>query len=484
MVDLVNIGLSVDSREVKEGRVALKEMSDQAKETATATGKMTKSSRRMGAAVQNSAFQLQDMVVQMQMGTDASRAIGMQLPQLLGGFGAVGAVLGLASGLLVPFIGNLLSSGDAADQAGNDYLSAADALKEMEADTANAELELRKLQGRFNSIQEVVLVDELERLRAKMKELDDELLRSTSIWSALSYSMSDAGEMAQRIKEIEGILEKNRAAVAALETEEEEKRSVKKAERESQRAQREAQRLSEQQDAKLEKLREGFMNEMELAENAFLEKQALIAELEEAHKIDEEERRELELEALMEYEAAKTKISEDAEKERLDAAKKAATEKKKQEEQFWRDSTSLMASGSKTMFNIGKVASVAKAILDGYEAAVAAWKHGMSAGGPPLAAAFTAMSLARTGALVASISSTNFGGGGTASVSGGSAGAVAVSTNGDSVATDISEATQSKEVRVVFEGDNPHSDAMRNFAMTLQETMEDMGSDINLVLSS
>ena len=78
-------------------------------------------SQQFRGNVQNTAFQLQDFVVQVQGGTAATTAFAQQAPQLLGGFGAVGAVLGLVAALAVP-IGVALykiagGSEDAADMA-------------------------------------------------------------------------------------------------------------------------------------------------------------------------------------------------------------------------------------------------------------------------------------------------------------------------------------------------------------------------------
>lgn len=89
------------------------------------------------------------------------------------------------------------------------------------------------------------------------------------------------------------------------------------------------------------------------------------------------------------------------------------------------DLASLMTSGNKKMFAIGKAAAVAQAIVDGWSAATSAWDKGMKVGGPPVAAAFTAMSLARTGAMIASLKSTSFNGGGSGGTSGGSSSAPA-----------------------------------------------------------
>lgn len=52
--------------------------------------------------IQNAAFQVGDFAVQVGGGVEASKALAMQLPQLLGGFGMLGAVAGAAVAILVP----------------------------------------------------------------------------------------------------------------------------------------------------------------------------------------------------------------------------------------------------------------------------------------------------------------------------------------------------------------------------------------------
>lgn len=85
------------------------------------------------------------------------------------------------------------------------------------------------------------------------------------------------------------------------------------------------------------------------------------------------------------------------------------------------DLASLMQSENNKLFAIGKAAAIAEATVSGYQAAVSAWEKGMEIGGPPVAAAFTAASLARTGALISSIASQSVGGGGGGSAGGGAA---------------------------------------------------------------
>lgn len=88
--------------------------------------------------IQNASFQLQDFAVQVASGTSASQALGQQLPQLLSGFGALGAVVGAAVAIGVPLAGMLIGSKDKATDldtaikgltsASSDYRDAVDEL--------------------------------------------------------------------------------------------------------------------------------------------------------------------------------------------------------------------------------------------------------------------------------------------------------------------------------------------------------------------
>ena len=75
------------------------------------------SSGARGARIQNAAFQVGDVFTQVAGGTDPVRAIAIQLPQLLGGFGVVGAVAGAAAAALAPFVLKLFEAGDGAKEA-------------------------------------------------------------------------------------------------------------------------------------------------------------------------------------------------------------------------------------------------------------------------------------------------------------------------------------------------------------------------------
>lgn len=71
----------------------------------------------MAAGIQNASFQITDFIVQVQAGQAVSTALAQQLPQLLGGFSAIGAVLGLVVAAGVPFLSWLFAAKSGADDA-------------------------------------------------------------------------------------------------------------------------------------------------------------------------------------------------------------------------------------------------------------------------------------------------------------------------------------------------------------------------------
>ncbi|RNF32953.1 hypothetical protein [Paracoccus methylarcula] len=79
---------------------------------------------RMRGQLQNVSFQLQDIFVQIAGGQGVSRALGQQLPQLLGGFGALGAGIGVAVAAFPTLIG-LFSD---ADEEAGEFKKTVDAL--------------------------------------------------------------------------------------------------------------------------------------------------------------------------------------------------------------------------------------------------------------------------------------------------------------------------------------------------------------------
>jgi len=143
MTSLVTLGVEVETKGAGQSAQQLGQFTNAAKGAATAAdslenqlnatsaaqGKLATTARplpgamdRIGAAfnnnssrIQNTSFQLSDLIVQMEMGVPASRALGQQLPQMLGGFGPLGAVIGVAVGALLTFAPSLIGAADSAD---------------------------------------------------------------------------------------------------------------------------------------------------------------------------------------------------------------------------------------------------------------------------------------------------------------------------------------------------------------------------------
>lgn len=131
--------------------------------------------QRYGSQIQNTSYQLQDMVVQISMGTDAIRAMSMQLPQMLGGFGAWGALVGVAVGVLGGLAPMLLSAADGGrklsdvmtDLAGAQaaYTDAADlsrtSLMDLAAEFGSSAVQAREM---YNVLRDLAMLELTQKL--------------------------------------------------------------------------------------------------------------------------------------------------------------------------------------------------------------------------------------------------------------------------------------------------------------------------------
>ena len=90
----------------------LQKAAKQAPVTAKAMKQATASTKRFGNVAQNVGYQVQDMAVQIQGGVDPMRAMSQQLPQMLVGFGAWGAAIGVVTALLPTLVTLLKDSND------------------------------------------------------------------------------------------------------------------------------------------------------------------------------------------------------------------------------------------------------------------------------------------------------------------------------------------------------------------------------------
>lgn len=174
----------VADRGTKKAAVAadrnLKTIEDRAgKAAANINRSLDKVGSGRSAGLQNFSFQLQDVIVQVQGGTSAVRALSQQLPQMLGGFGAFGAVAGVAVGLLGGLVTQLgLFEGSAtlsADQLAklNDEL---DSNKEaVQAAAQGYDALIAKL-ANFTELQKAAfVVQQQTTLQKELKELEEQI---------------------------------------------------------------------------------------------------------------------------------------------------------------------------------------------------------------------------------------------------------------------------------------------------------------------
>jgi lambda family phage tail tape measure protein len=136
---------------------------DQVGQSAKRTNESVGSSATSNA-IRNASFQISDFVVQVQGGTAASRALGMQLPQLLAGFGTLGAVAGIVAGF-APQIIELFKSGDEAKPF-------TDAMKDLDTAigdvaTATKTFDMKPMYEEFNKANAKVRESIVELMRYK-----------------------------------------------------------------------------------------------------------------------------------------------------------------------------------------------------------------------------------------------------------------------------------------------------------------------------
>jgi hypothetical protein len=92
--------------------------------------------------------------------------------------------------------------------------------------------------------------------------------------------------------------------------------------------------------------------------------------------------------------------------------------------------STLMNSGSKKMFQIGKTAAIASALVKGYEAVVSSYAAGAKVGGPIVGAAYAATAAAATAAQIGQIKKQQFGSGGSVTAYSGGVPATNTTTGG------------------------------------------------------
>lgn len=239
----------------KQAETALERVANEAHRTETA---LVRAGSKGGAAVaglggrfqaargqiQNVAFQLGDFATQVGAGTSASVALGQQLPQLLGGFGALGAVMGAVVAIGVPLVAGFLNSGQEAKSladAIDDLTEATNAYQRSAELSIKSVADLTERYGRMASeaeraIDAITRADQIDAARAMadaIRAVSDSLLSweavtakggkgaGTALQLADDFGMAadKAGALQAALLELyraKGVENQTRAALAAV----------------------------------------------------------------------------------------------------------------------------------------------------------------------------------------------------------------------------------------------------------------------------
>lgn len=157
-------------------------ISANANTAATGLGRLTNISGRGRFVIQNTANQIGDMAVQLEGGTNAMRVMSQQLPQVLGGFGALGGSLGIVAPLLgtvaavgIPLAAMFYSVGSGADDAEKKVKTFSDKLKDAEAavSAANSAM-IRASEDGLDTLADryVVVTDRVRELADALYEIE------------------------------------------------------------------------------------------------------------------------------------------------------------------------------------------------------------------------------------------------------------------------------------------------------------------------
>ncbi len=203
----------------------------------------------------------------------------------------------------------------------------------------------------------------------------------------------------------------------------------------------------------LEALLESFMTEQEMLQENYNRQLEMLREFRDQRLITEEEYNDLE-----------RQLTEQHQRELADAEAQSQRQRMGQISGALGEMAGIIESYGNSNLEVVRGLRIAEAVIDGISAAQSAWRHGMATGGPALAAAYTAMSLARTGGMISQLRSSGKGG----SAGGGAAGGGAVS-GGTAQSPQVS-----RNVAIQLTGGNMFSrDQVINLINGINEAVED-----------
>ena len=455
--------------------------------------------KKLRGAMGNLGFQAQDIAVQLQAGTDAMIVFTQQGSQIAGAFGPTGAIVGgiiaVAGAITSALIPALTAAGNEAvqlpeklqkrlDEIIKRYNEVGDSTK-----TAFQSVELDKLNQEYNQLQR--RIDQIA--QSSFEQAQSIRGTGTAALGAASNINSLRGEQEELLKLINALSDAFLSGVATdTSTIEQNTEQVNESYRKrlnfiqnslnlegeaiananakyatlAQEGANEQLAILEEQLAN-ERARKDF--ERERDKTAFEDERASILANEALNAEQKaalvEELRQLELQSKEQHENDLTLIEQKGADARNKIAQKEARDRLNAVSSAFGALSSLMNTESRKMFEIGKIAATANAIIDGIAATQGAYKVGNRIGGPPVGAAFAAAAAAGALANVQQIQSTKFGSAGTGQ-----------SFQGGQVVNNVSSqdsAPQQRNISIALTGDNFSGAGIRGLIAAIDEELGD-----------
>jgi hypothetical protein len=182
---------------------------------------LTTATRGGAGGMTNFSYQLQDIFTQVGMGVPLLISLGQQAPQILSGFGQVGAILGVVAAAVLPLSAAIFGLGYDSRRTAEDVKTLEDALTEAHeavnqsiATTTETSLSnLESLRDRYGEINA-----ELLWMLKGLQELDQREARQ-QVGAALGQTFENASlaDYMRRVAAVEPIAEAFRREIAALE---------------------------------------------------------------------------------------------------------------------------------------------------------------------------------------------------------------------------------------------------------------------------
>jgi hypothetical protein len=208
--------LQVDAN---QALASLKKVNAETKQTQAAFSGAGKNTKQLNAAIQNSSYQIADFAVQVGGGVSAMKAFSQQAPQLLSGFGYIGAAAGAVVAILAAGANSLFNFGETAESATKDLDKFKSALSSLGPSQGPLSELTKALEGASGAMLGFILnLNKLEQgtvakaLDEAQKNLSDYIVELTRYSDTSNNSLLGLSAGIERLKgdtaALEGISEK------------------------------------------------------------------------------------------------------------------------------------------------------------------------------------------------------------------------------------------------------------------------------------